>query len=211
MGLSTLDGSRAKAAFWKASTIVPLAIFPRLPPTDGNNRLPALCKTIQTHLWLCPPNILVQPCWTTDPPICKSMSISEMEQVRQGRTRIFSNAPVAFECFSHRICRTVTALGVLLFPFQNDRLALPRCWATTTHLCLLLLSIVSIRISLLVLAFSFHSFKFQMGKIKAMFVCGCLFVLQNSRNFRQRWIILEASRSPGLSISCIGHFHIFHP
>lgn len=34
MGLSTVDGVRANAASWKAPTILPRAIHPKLPPAE---------------------------------------------------------------------------------------------------------------------------------------------------------------------------------
>ena len=35
MGLSTVDGVRANAASWKAPTILPRVIHPKLPPADN--------------------------------------------------------------------------------------------------------------------------------------------------------------------------------
>ena len=37
MGLSTVDGVRANAASWKAPTILPRVIHPKLPPAEQHN------------------------------------------------------------------------------------------------------------------------------------------------------------------------------
>ena len=39
MGLSTVDGVRANAASWKAPTILPRVIHPKLPPAEQHKLL----------------------------------------------------------------------------------------------------------------------------------------------------------------------------
>ena len=60
MGLSTVDGVRANAASWKAPTILPRVIHPKLPPT-AHNQLQFSKEVIAVlYLSLCPLNTPVR-------------------------------------------------------------------------------------------------------------------------------------------------------
>ena len=139
MGLSTEEGVSANAASWKAPTILPLVIHPRLPPTEESRcECELLLKLERTFrfvfgIFLCN----FAECLTL-------LSISWINagvrnRVRTQSTLIFSKASVAFECFSQRICRTFIELAALraLFPFQATGLN-NNASVATTHLRLLL-------------------------------------------------------------------------